>query len=105
MMGERLCELRKDAGMTQAELGELLSLSKFSISSYETGKTTPDDATKVRLAQIFNVSLDYLLGLIDEPAPLRRGEEVLVLPPALPKEARESIRKYIDFMKTTYGVD
>lgn len=44
MMGERLCELRKDAGMTQAELGELLSLSKFSISSYETGKqprTTP----------------------------------------------------------------
>ncbi len=47
MIGERLNELRKDKGMTQQELGELLSVSKYTISSYENDKTSPDDHNKV----------------------------------------------------------
>ena len=41
MFGEILQELRKDRGLTQAELARLLSISPLTISSYECGRSTP----------------------------------------------------------------
>ena len=69
MFGELLRELRKDHGMTQVDLAKELSLSPLTISAYERNRCVPDDSTKVKIARIFNVSLDYLLGLIREPLP------------------------------------
>ncbi len=69
MDGNRLSELRQDMGLTQKQLADLLCVSIQTISSYERGRTAPDDATKVRLAHIFNVSVDYLLGETNVPNP------------------------------------
>ena len=48
MIGERLSELRKDAGMSQQELADMLSLTKYTISSYEREKTMPGYSARQR---------------------------------------------------------
>lgn len=62
---DTLKELREKNGYTQHRLGELLHISKNSISHYELGKSMPDISILVEMTDIFNVSLDYLLGLTD----------------------------------------
>lgn len=62
---ERLKMLRKEKGLTQAELGKYFNLSKQTISSYENGGSSPDKDTLQRLADFFSVSVDYLLGRTD----------------------------------------
>lgn len=66
MIGNRLYLLRKAAGLSQAELGDMLSVSHHTISAYEKEKSDPSDATKVWLARFFGVSVDYLMGLSDD---------------------------------------
>lgn len=59
---ERLRALRKERQLTQEQLGELINVTKVSISGYENGNRTPDTDTLRRLADVFGVSTDYLLG-------------------------------------------
>lgn len=103
MIGERLSELRKDRGMSQQKLADRLSLTKFTISSYEREKTMPSDEIKVELAKIFNVSLDYLLGLIDEPVPYDRNAKCINIPEKFPEQAEELLRLYIDTLDKYYN--
>lgn len=63
MNSKRLRELRKEKGLTMKELGEMFGVSEATISLYENGKRTPNDALKKKLADFFKVSVDYLLGL------------------------------------------
>lgn len=49
--------------MTQAQLSQKLDLTKSVISAYETGLRLPSYDVLIHIAQIFNVSTDYLLGL------------------------------------------
>lgn len=99
MLGEILRELRKDRGMTQADLAEKLSLSPLTISAYECGRSSPDDDVKIKIAQIFNVSLDYLLGLIREPLPYERSRTTVSCPADFTDEEIESVRKYVAFLR------
>lgn len=99
MFGDILRELRKDFKMTQAELAEKLSLSPLTISAYECGRSVPDDVTKVKIARIFNVSLDYLLGLIREPFPYERSEQVVLYPLDFTSEDIGKVREYIEFIE------
>ena len=59
----RLRGLREDADMTQSALANKLNLKPSAVSKYEMGLTQPSLATLIQLAGIFNVSVDYLLGL------------------------------------------
>lgn len=61
--GNRLRTLRTDAGLTQAELAEKLSITKSVVSYYELQKRTPSPEILVRLAKIFHVITDCLLGV------------------------------------------
>ncbi len=61
--GNRLKELRTKAGLTQQKLGELLGVSKSVVSYYELQERTPSPEVLVKLASIFHVSADYLLGI------------------------------------------
>lgn len=61
--------LRKELGKTQEELGEIFGLSGASITGYETGKRFPDMETVIKMAQYFNVSVDYLLDLTESRVP------------------------------------
>ena len=103
MIGERLQELRKDAGLSQKDLAEKLCLSHHSISYYERDKSIPTDETKIKIAQLFNVSLDYLLGLIREPFSYNRDENIIILPADFSKEAKADVLKYMEYVKTKYN--
>ncbi|OSA84121.1 transcriptional regulator [Clostridium botulinum] len=66
MLGDRLKELREEKQLTQEELGKFLNVSRQAISSYESEDTEPSISNLIKLADIFNVSLDYLLGRTKE---------------------------------------
>lgn len=61
MFGKRLKELRENQGITQADLAASLNVSRQSISGYENDAVEPSLDIIVKIADIFNVSLDYLL--------------------------------------------
>jgi repressor LexA len=63
--GSRLKKLRKNKGLTQEELGELIGLGKSAVCCYEKELRSPSSETIIDLVNIFAVSADYLLG-IDE---------------------------------------
>ena len=69
MIGTRIASLRRQAGMSQAELAEKLNLSPSTIGMYEQGRREPPLATLVRIAELFNVSLDYLVAGKDSAMP------------------------------------
>jgi transcriptional regulator with XRE-family HTH domain len=59
----RLKELRLEKNWTQQQLGEQLNIKNAAISKYETRRAALFDDTIIKLAELFNVSTDYLLGL------------------------------------------
>lgn len=61
MMGARIAALRRKAGMSQAELAQLLQCSASAVGMYEQGRREPAADILVRLAEVFAVSTDYLL--------------------------------------------
>ena len=65
--GERLRELRKRRGYTQQQMSKIMDLGLATYGTYETGRYIPDANTIAFLADFFNVSADYLLGLTDSP--------------------------------------
>lgn len=101
MIGERLAELRKDKNLSQKELAEVLNISTYTVSSYEREKSTPDDEMKIKIAKFFNISLDYLLGLISEERPIGGGKP-FVIPENLPPLAIKEIKDYIEYIKVKY---
>lgn len=102
MKGERLQELRMDRGLSQEALARELHVNKHSISSYERGKSEPSDARKIRMASFFGVSLDYLLGVTEDPAPREGGIRFLRLPENFPMEALDSLKLFVQFLVDRY---
>ncbi len=62
MLGKRIRELRKANRLSQVSLAAKLGVSKQSISNWENGNILPSIDMLIRLADIFSVSTDYLLG-------------------------------------------
>lgn len=60
--GEFLFALRKEKGMTQAQLAEALGVTNKAVSKWETGEAMPDTALLLPIARIFGVSVDELLA-------------------------------------------
>ena len=60
--GQILRELRKLCHLSQEKLGEKVGVSASAIGMYEQGRREPDHRTLSRLAAVFGVSVDYLLG-------------------------------------------
>jgi putative transcriptional regulator len=59
---ERLKELRKKANLTQVEVAEKLGISQPAYASWERGVKKPTQENLVRIAQVLNASVDYLVG-------------------------------------------
>lgn len=95
----RIRNLRKKKGITMKELGRLVDLSESTISVYETGKHTPDLTTLIRLADIFGVSVDYLLERKEEkqldvlPRDIQEIADILIK--CSPREIAQ-VRGYVD---------
>ena len=59
---QMLKTLRKQCKMKQAQLAELLNTSQRNVSYWENGETQPDIDTLIKIADIFDVTLDELVG-------------------------------------------
>ena len=67
MLGARIKELRKEFGLSQVELATRMEVTKQTISNWENENIQPSIDMLVDLANVFNVTTDYLLGLDDVP--------------------------------------
>lgn len=67
MLGTRIKELRKEFGLSQVALADRMEVTKQTISNWENENIQPSIDMLVGLANIFNVTTDYLLGLDDVP--------------------------------------
>lgn len=62
VLGKRLCDLRKEKGLTQEALANRLGISKASISCYESGKKKPTYERLTEIAYVLEVDVNYFLG-------------------------------------------
>ena len=75
MFADRLRQLRKTHGITQEQLATIIGVERSSIGKYE-GKqgTIPSDDVKLRIAEYFHVSIDYLMGNTDVSIPYSESD-------------------------------
>lgn len=66
MLGQRIVEMRTALGWSQVELAKRLRVAKQTVSNWENENIQPSIEMLVRLAKLFRVSTDYLLGLQSE---------------------------------------
>ncbi len=62
LFAERLYQLRKESGLKQIELAQKLGTTQRKVSYWESSKVEPDLLSLCQLADLFNVSVDYLIG-------------------------------------------
>lgn len=93
-LGQRIKFLRIEKGLTQADLAQILFSTKTTISNYETGYSTPDLDTLLKIADYFNVTMDYLLGRVDKRVPNKYGfvsDEIVIVPILRKVNSKESL--------------
>ena len=61
----RIRDLREDRDLTQTEVAKMLGMSQTGYSKYETGENDIPTTILIKLAEFYNTSVDYLLGLTD----------------------------------------
>ena len=74
-LGEKLSELRENAGFQQADVAAIVGISRPTLSYYESGERSVDTEVLLKLATLYNVSIDYLFGLCKTPDPRVNYEE------------------------------
>lgn len=62
---DRLRELRKEHNLLQKDIAEKIGVSRDSITKYESGDREPTLDNIIKMAEIFDVSIDYLIGVSD----------------------------------------
>ena len=65
--GERLQLLRKNKGITQVQMADILEMTERAYRRYENNQSTPHYETLLKIADYFDVSLDYLTGRSENP--------------------------------------
>lgn len=70
-MLSRIRDLREDMDLKQAEVAQYLNCSQVCYSYYELGKRDIPTDVLIKLSKLFNVSVDYILELTDEPEPYK----------------------------------
>lgn len=127
VFGKRLKELRVEKELTQEQLGRIFNIRKGTVSNWENGNRFPDEKTIIKLADFFDVSIDYLLGRTNKRQPHHLTKEDIIklapeyawlfeeegleyvelveeirgkeIPPEVIKELIETILKYRDYNK------
>ena len=94
LLAKRIKELRKEKNLTQEDLGKLINVTKVSICCYENGTRIPTLETMVALADIFEVSLDNLLGREIEVVAKKRRTRMSKEEVEFIKEIRKSERVF-----------
>ena len=102
MFGLKLTELRKQRGLTQSDIAKVLGIARTTYSSYEQGRRSPDVDIQNKIADYFNVSLDYLHGREGAEAHVLSDKQLRIaahVDDSFSEEQIEEIVHYIEFMK------
>lgn len=70
IFNQRAKNIREDLDLTQDDIAKLLNVSRATINRYENDKYDMKFTYAIELAKAYNISLDYIAGLTDEPRPL-----------------------------------
>ncbi|MFB5674315.1 helix-turn-helix domain-containing protein [Paenibacillus terreus] len=81
--GTRIAELREKRGWKQEELAQILGITRAALSHYEKNRRKPDFDTLTKLANLFGVSIDYLIGRI----------------PRTPNDMDPEVKQFIDHLE------
>ena len=68
---QRIRDLREDRDLSQAQVAKVLQTTQQQYSKIETGRADISGEKLKRLAEFYNISADYILGLTDTPRPLK----------------------------------
>ncbi len=83
IIAKRLVDLRKKNKLTQLELAEKLNYSDKAVSKWEQGESVPSIEVLCRLSELYNVSLDYIVGKVTEktvvPPPVIKNRSIITL--------------------------
>ena len=71
VMYKRIRDLREDKDLNQTQIAKILEMSQTGYSKYETGENDIPTAILIKLARFYNTSVDYILGLTDNPTPYK----------------------------------
>ena len=100
-LGNRISALRKDAGLTQVQMAEALSVSQQAVQSWEAGRRRIQIPILPAVAKLLSVSLEGLLGEEAENAPRKRGpasrlEQQIQMIGQLPKSKQKLVSQMLD---------
>lgn len=85
----RIRDLREDRDLRQSDLAKMVGIDQRTISNYETGKSNPDSDALIRLADFFNVSIDYLVGRTQQDFYSSQDKKKMI----------ENIQQYLEELK------
>lgn len=88
-------ELRKSKGISQKEMAELLEISRSTYTRYESGLRNPDVNTLIKIAKIFKVSTDYILG-IENNEPIL--EDIMMRYRNLSPINKDKVNEYVEML-------
>ena len=99
MFGERLKQLRREKNLKQEDLANIIGISKSSVSHYETDKDEASDKVKLAIARYFNVSMDYLFGIIDEPVAWYHQDKFIRVPVNMNDDEKNMLLEFMAFLE------
>ncbi len=90
----RIRDLRESKGLRQIDVANATGIDQKTLSNYETGKTNPDSYALIKLADFFNVSIDYIVGRIDDTFSNKARVEIYKKIDVIKQELNE-IKKFL----------
>lgn len=97
----RIKEFRQQAGLKQRDLADMLSVKQGTVSGWEVGRREPDFDSLKRMADIFNCSIDELLGQKEKP--VVRDDGLSQKLEKLSDRNLQRLEDYIDILLETQG--
>lgn len=94
----RISNLRKQANLSQNDLGKIIGVAQNTLSQWENGLREPDFDSVIKISEYFNVSTDYLLGK-EEDMP----DELIVLNRIVRKLSKSNRKKLVEIAKMMFA--
>ncbi len=105
ILGNNIKTLRENRSLTQMEFAKILNISNTTLSQYEAGNRIPNDEIKLKIADYFNVTVDFLLGRKDNSYVNEKEERYTFENKihndieGLSSESKKELEKYIQLLK------
>lgn len=101
--GERLRQLRKEKGISAEQLAEIMGINKSTISRYENGQRDPFMPFVQKIADYFNVSIDWMVGLSEIRAPDINTSTLNQIFHTIPDQGKVELVNYAKYIKNRYN--